>query len=199
MIIILFVLNILLLQYLALAEFVDSDPGEAPPFINPQGFRLMLVHRIWVSVVLSTHLLRSFWPERTVDQSVVDLRWEITRAEALILRSSQELDRCISASKFYTDLVKVLGLLIVQLAVVLVFWWRCIRTRAAPVEDTDSETDTSPVGALVTVPSSIDKRVGSTAVVERGVDLYRTGPLRPSDLRRLVKDGSSGAKDTGLA
>lgn len=169
-----------------------------PHSIYAQDFRLMVEHRIWASLVLGSHILRSLWPERSIDQSVIDLRWEIARAEAVILKSSQELERCIASTWFYSDLVKVIGLLVVQLIIVFGLWVWYIRRKAPVVEDTDSETDTSPVGAIVESTLLGTKLQSDSVVVERGIDRNRTGPLRPSDLRRLVRDGGGTTRSTNF-
>lgn len=150
----------------------------------------MLVHRIWGAIVVSSHLIRSFWPshQRDFDQGLIDLRWEIARAEALVQRSSQELDKCVTASRFYSDLVTILGLLGVQLVVVLVFWKYCLQRRrvAVQVPDTDSEDDLPQIQPAVVVDKPQQALTAPVVVPGREV----VGPLRPSDLRKLVSDGA---------
>ena len=163
----------------------------SPTHFKPQDFRLMLAHRIWISICFGSHLLRSLWPERTVDQSVVDLRWEIVRAEALISRSAAELDRCVSASWFHTVVLKVVILLGVQLVIVWFFWNYFIRARTGVVVTDIPIAPSSPSDTECFFEIENSKSPTSSACL-KATDTLATGPLRPSDLKRLGREHGHG-------
>eukprot|EP00435_Cladocopium_sp_Y103_P064820 s293_g26.t1 len=145
---------------------------------------MLPIHRIWSAIFLASHVFRSIWwgGTRPADIELLQFRGELQRAEVVLAESRAALEQCLSWNAFFTSTCKSLGLLGVELAIVLVFWCRCIKGRkpktVIPSDSSDSDSDT--VGS----DSKFDKVEASGVGVGETKPAVRKGPTRPSDLKK---------------
>ena len=149
-------------------------------------------HRNSIVAVVISHIVRTLWfgsetEIRELRAELTNFRGELVRSESAILASRQALESCVIGAEFQNFVLKWLVWILFQVLLIGLVWWglkvlqgRTVRlVQPALGDNSESEDDpiAEPVAAVVKgSPVSLPERVG---------------PIRPSDLRRLINtDGS---------
>ena len=139
--------------------------------------------RIAFGVAVVSHIIRSFCKDdpgvELLRSEIAGFRGEILRAEQTIRRSHEALDNCLSFTQIQSVFLRLCGFALVQTLVLIVVWNCQLCRRKRPdisqpaIVSSDSSEDSSP------------RPITDQNQVEQGVGV-RSGPLRPSDLKRLA-------------
>ena len=139
----------------------------------------MEYRRTGAAIVIS-HLLRSWYtPEvsETIRVELSEFRAEVNKVEGTLRQTSLVLEHCSNYSSFLTYVLKLLAI-----SELLLLLWIGYLLLSKP-----STTVVSQIPALegITSPqSSASGETSRSAVSEQTLRQVRSGPLRPSDLRK---------------
>ena len=150
--------------------------------------------KLTVIAVLVSHWFRSWLGSDHSDlgllrSELAAVRIEILRAEQTVKAANSHLENCLSNSFFQSLIIKAFGIALIQLFLIgALFWayrtncWRKVVVEP-PVLIEQQAIAVSPVSSCKN--QEISKPAAGIAV--------RPGPLRPSDLKKLVdQHGQSG-------
>ena len=144
-------------------------------------------HRNSILAVVASHIVRTLWfgsetEIRELRSELTNFRGELVRSESAILASRQALEACVLGAEFQNFVLKWLLWTLFQVLLIGIVWWglRVLQgwtvKNVQPVSGEDSETEEEQSG------SEVSALVKGTPILTSG----RVGPVRPSDLRRLV-------------
>ena len=168
----------------------------SPIKLNSQDFLVQMFigphHRNSLVAVVVSHIVRTLWfgsdtEIRELRAELTNFRGELVRSESAILASRQALESCVIGAEFQNFVLKWLVWILFQVLLIGLVWWglRVLQGRTVrflqPALGEVSESEDEPIAETV-----------SAVVKGSPVNLpERVGPIRPSDLRRLVNtDGS---------
>ena len=145
--------------------------------------------RAGAAIVVLTHLVRSFFFEDSkssaaIREEIISFRSEILKAEQLVHRTNLALESCLSVSGFQSKIIEAGLIIIVQLSVVLFFWWAlCRRSKKVEVGEPETESESETAPSPKASPSALCDLKVEVPIV--GVPVGRGKPLRPSDLKAI--------------
>ena len=143
----------------------------------------MVESRVVGLIVVASHFFRSiFWPDQS--QSLLieihQFRAEISKAELVVSKTSTVLEHCTSYSNFLTWAIKFVALselgLCIWILYLLVWGPRVPSTSVSAIVDRSPSSATS-----TSSPKLTQETITETSLV---VPPVRTGPVRPSDLKK---------------
>lgn len=162
------------------------------PIFTSLAFRVkgMQVPNQWLGAIfIGSHLLRSLFDSDTsaiasLRAELVIFKSEVQRAEQLLNFSNSALDSCLTFNSLLGTLAKFSFLVGLQLLIIGFCWIRFFYSS----QSNRSELDT--VGAEgVESPVSIERSkslIGGSVKPTEGQVIVRSGPLRPSDIKRQI-------------
>ena len=157
------------------------------PF-SVQVSRMAVSWKVGSAILVGSHLLRGVvWGDGAralalVQSELYSFRAELVLSEELLRRSNKALDTCLSKDSVRAESLKFLAIVVGELLIIVVVWFWFNWKRGASVtvvasEDSDSEDVSSPDSGK---PRPI-------ADIAKGVPIPKTGPLRPSDIRKRLQ------------
>ena len=150
--------------------------------------RMAVSWKVGSAILVGSHLLRGVvWGDGAralalVQSELYSFRAELVLSEELLRRSNTALDSCLSKESVRAESLKFLAIVVGELVVIVVVWFWFHRKKQVPVAVVespavcDSGDDSSPDSG----------KLPPIADVAKGVAIRRTGPLRPSDIRRSL-------------
>ena len=99
------------------------------------------------AIVILTHLIRSVFFDdrkstRALREEIINFRTEVLKAEQLVHRTNIALESCLSVSGFQAKVIEAGLIIVVQISVVVIFWWTfCRREKKTELVEAQSESD----------------------------------------------------------
>ena len=152
----------------------------------------MQVPNRWLGAIfVGSHLLRSLFDSDTsaivsLRAELVTFKTEVQRAEQLLAFSNSALDSCLTFSSLLGTLVKFSFLLGLQLLIIGFCWIRYHHGSGVNLGEVEAVgAPSSVVGcrAALELPKSV-LGVGEPSKPTEGQVIVRSGPLRPSDIKK---------------
>ena len=143
-------------------------------------------------VVILSHIVRSWFSSGTVDISVIQgelasFRTEVLRAEHTVRLANQALAECVDTLSVHSWIFRTLGLFICLAIIGVSLWWIQFRHLLAKTSRVEIEKDIIISSAASPVVSPVDQVSEKQQNFKPGPgSQLRSGPVRPSDLRRLA-------------
>ena len=170
--------------------------------------------RVATAICVASHFFRSLLSRdgaaavELVQRELATLRVELIQAEQLLRRSNVVLDACVSTESYRSEVFRFAVLITGEIVLIFAVWllFRCIQKQKSvtePIASDSSDSDSDhPKGSVEVSAVELSKLVGGESgrqfqkggrselivgspVKTEVVESSRTGPLRPSDLRRL--------------